>query len=476
MLRLIKCKEVDKDYFLNHPVLLKHISLLEKVKNSYLPEDNIVFLKTPGRVNLIGEHTDYNMGPVLPCAIDREIVFCIRENHSNEINATNVNPNFEDIRFSVDQPIESYSSGHWGNYIKAGIKGLIDHLKLQNPAFTENYTGYDIIVSSTLPLAAGLSSSSALVVAAAYSFVIMNQIDLNKTKLAEICAKAEHFVGTAGGGMDQATSLLGQKDAFLKIEFNPLQIETIQAPTGIRLVLFHSLVEAEKSGRVRDEYNRRVLECRIGVDLFNNFMKIRFEDEFYPVDYIGEIRSERLNLEIHKLEQHIKNFINQLKDSYSIHDFSTLLNLSESELSARYQSILREKQLKEPSGGFKIKGRFRHVFTECQRVERMAGCLSKGYLREVGELLNDSHKSLSKDYDVSTAEVDELISILLDNGVAGARLMGAGFGGMVLAYLETDDLPALIKKVKATYYSRFSDVEPRQCIFPCVVADGAGKI
>ena len=89
---------------------------------------------------------------------------------------------------------------------------------MQNPAFTENYTGYDIIVSSTLPLAAGLSSSSALVVAAAYSFVIMNQIDLNKTKLAEICAKAEHFVGTAGGGMDQATSLLGQKDAFLKID------------------------------------------------------------------------------------------------------------------------------------------------------------------------------------------------------------------------------------------------------------------
>ena len=417
----MNCKMIDSAYILNHPVLYKHTSLLEKLKKTFLPKDEIFFLKAPGRINLIGEHTDYNMGPVLPCAIDKEIIFVIRKNQNGEIFATNINGNFKDIRFSITRLIEPYPPGHWGNYIKAGIKGIVDYLKLQNPSVKENYIGFDIIVSSTLPIAAGLSSSSALVVAAAYSFVFMNHIDLDKTKLAEICANAEHFVGTAGGGMDHATSLFGKKDAFLKIEFNPLRIETIRVPTGIRLVLFHSLIEAEKSGRVRDEYNRRVLECRIGVDLFNNFMKIRSKDEFYPIEYIGEIRFEKLNLEALKLEQQVKNFISQLKDSYSIYDISLLLNLSESELSARYQSILHEKQLNEPSDGFKIKGRFRHVITECQRVERMVACLESGNLHEIGELLNASQQSLSRDYNVSTSELDNLITILLDNGVAGVK-------------------------------------------------------
>ena len=468
----IKCKEINKDYFLNHPVLIKHISLLEKLKNLYSPEDDIVFIKAPGRVNLIGEHTDYNMGPVLPCAIDKEIVFCIRKNSMAEIFATNVNPNFKDIRFSLIRPIKPYSAGHWGNYIKAGIKGIIDHLQSQNQGFT----GYDIIVSGTLPSAAGLSSSSALVVAAAFSFVVMNGINLEKHEIAEICAKAEHFVGTAGGGMDQAASLLGQKDTFLKMEFNPLRIQTIQAPAGIRLVLFHSLIEAEKSGKVREEYNRRVLECRIGVDLFNNFMKDRYKKDYNPVDFIGEVRPERLNLDQDEFSRLILNFLDQLPDTHHTRQIVSFLNLAESELSQRHHSILRGKPLTEPRGGFKIKGRFRHVFTECQRVEHMADCLSKADLSEVGALLNASHKSLSEDYEVSTPEVDDLVRILLENGATGARLMGAGFGGMVLAFLGTDNLVDLVKKVDVHYYSRFTAVDSVKCVFPCVVADGAGVI
>ena len=157
------------------------------------------------------------------------------------------------------------------------------------------------IVSSTLPLAAGLSSSSALVVAAAFSFMWVNNSNLDKLQLAEICAEAEHFVGTAGGGMDQTTSLMGRKDTFLRIEFNPFKVQSIPAPKNIALLLFHSLVEAEKSHHVREEYNRRVLECRMGVDLFNRFIAKQPNDQVNSISYIGEIQSDYYGLKLHFL-------------------------------------------------------------------------------------------------------------------------------------------------------------------------------
>ena len=471
-----KVKEVDKDFFLNHPVLNKHFSLLDKVRSTFLPEDEIIFIKAPGRVNLIGEHTDYNMGPVLPCAIDKEIVFCIRPSQKSEIRAENVNADFKDIHFSLEQPIEPYPKGHWGNYIKAGVKGIVDYLNLEFPYTEKHLRGYDIIVSSTLLQAAGLSSSSALVVASAFSFVILNRVELSKLEIAEICAGAEHFVGTAGGGMDQAASLLGKENTFLKMEFNPLRVEQINAPKGIQLVLFHSLVKSEKSGRMRDEYNRRVLECRMGVDLFNQFVQNELKGEYPDIEFIGEVKPEFFNLDTIKLDHLVKRFLNQLPDAHNMEAFISAINLTENELNQRYQAILRDNPLLEPPGGFKIKTRFRHVYTECQRVGTTVNCLRNNNLDDLGNLINQSHNSLSQDYEVSTPEVDELVNVLRENGASGARIMGAGFGGMVLAFTEAAKKEHLIKQAKKTYYHQKIAGEQNDFIFPSVVANGAGLL
>jgi len=471
-----KVKELDKDYFLNHPVLNKHFSLLEKVQSTFLPEDEIIFIKAPGRVNLIGEHTDYNMGPVLPCAIDKEIVFCIRSNGISEIRAKNVSTDFHDIHFSLDQPIEPYPKGHWGNYIKAGVNGILKYLNSESSNKKKHLKGCDIIVSSTLPQAAGLSSSSALVVASAFTFVLINQLELSKINIAEICAKAEHFVGTAGGGMDQATSLLGRENTFLKMEFNPLRVEQIKAPEGIQLILFHSLIEAEKSGKARVEYNRRVLECRMGVDLFNRFVRNELKGEFPDIRFIGEVKPEIINLDTIKLDNLVTQFLNQLPAAHTIVEFTEAIALTENELTSRYQSILQNDQLKEPPGGFKIKSRFKHVYTECQRVNKTVDCLQNNNLDKLGPLINESHNSLSQDYQVSTPEVDELISILLDNGASGARIMGAGFGGMILAYTDATKMDYLIERAKNAYYRQKINGNLDNFIFPCVVADGAGLL
>jgi len=449
---------------------------LEKFVTTFRSDDALLFLKAPGRVNLIGEHTDYNMGPVLPCAIDKEIVFCLRKNNSGEITVNNVNPKFSDLKFSIKHSIDPYTKGNWGNYIKAGVKGVIDHLQSSNYHNLSGLHGFDVVVSGTLPLAAGLSSSSALVVASALSFVVINNLNIEKLEIAEICAKSEHFVGTAGGGMDQAASLLGKNNSFLKMEFNPLRIEPILAPEGLQLVLFHSLIEAEKSGKAREEYNRRVLECRMSVDLFEQYMVNKRVIQHSPVNYIGEIKPERFHMDEVELDQFVLKFLDQLPNSFSKNEFSQALGISENEIIKKYHDILRSDNWAEPTGGFKIKGRFKHVYTECRRVDYTVACLSENNLSELGGLLNASHQSLSQDYEVSLPEVDQLVKIILRNGAAGARIMGAGFGGMILAYTKNENKERLIERTIHDFYHPRHKGDVENCIFPCVASDGAGEI
>jgi N-acetylgalactosamine kinase len=473
---LTKCKELDQHYFLNHPVLKNHISLLGKIKETFSPDDSIFFLKAPGRVNLIGEHTDYNMGPVLPCAINKEIVFCIRPGNLFQIHAINTDEKFSHIKFSINQKIEPESRGSWGNYIKAGIKGVIDFIEDSKPQMIKEFRGYDIIVSGNLPQAAGVSSSSALVVAAALSFALANKLDLGKQMIAGICAKAEHFVGTSGGGMDQAASLLGKKNAFLYMEFNPLKIKEISAPEGFQLILFNSLIMAEKSGKARLEYNRRVLECKIAVDLFKHFFNEK-TDNYQHINFIGEIKPEQLGLTQIELDKQVEFFLSDLADSYSVGQLAAQMAITKKEFNNRYRSILQDDNLqKEFQHGFKIKSRFKHVYYECRRVNKAVDCLLNNRLDELGDLINQSHESLSRDYEVSIAGVDELVKILRENGAMGARIMGAGFGGMVLALTETAKVNQLIEIAKKEYYLNKASQFQNDFIFPCVAADGAGLL
>jgi len=476
---LRKCADIDQHYFIEHPVLRNHLILLKKIKDTFSSNDKIFLLKAPGRVNLIGEHTDYNMGPVLPCAINKEIVFCIRPSGSQQINAVNAEEKFEQVSFTVKEKIEPYSRGSWGNYIKAGVKGILDFLESSEKSKhrISDLKGFDVVVSSTLPQAAGVSSSSALVVAAALAFVVVNHLDLDKQKIAAICAKAEHFVGTSGGGMDQAASLLGKENSFLYMEFNPLRITEIPAPKDLQLILFNSLIQAEKGSKSRLEYNRRVLECRIAVELFNRFAMSYLDKNYQQVTYIGEIKPGNLNLNQAALDKMVTLFINDLADNYSLEQVKEILALTEKEFNDRYLAILQHDDLqKEFQEGLKIKSRFKHVYYECHRVHDAINCLRNNNLNELGHLINQSHNSLAQDYEVSIPEIDDLVEILRENGAMGARIMGAGFGGMVLALVPGSQTDQIIEAVRVKYYSGKVSETHSDNIFPCVVADGAGLL
>lgn len=219
-------------------------------------QDATFFTRAPGRVNLIGEHIDYCGYSVLPMAIEHDIVIACSLNSTATLNLTN----YEDEEFrekTVD--VKDFSidktKPRWHDYFLSGFKGILEKFKIENP------TGINVCLYGQVPKSAGLSSSSALVVCAALCTVYANEINLSKTELAEICAEAEKYVGTQGGGMDQAISCLAEAGCAKLIDFNPLKVTNVTLPPGSMFVITNSCVEANKAAS--NYFNTRVVECRL---------------------------------------------------------------------------------------------------------------------------------------------------------------------------------------------------------------------
>ena len=182
-------------------------SLRQRFRMEYPEAGAPGICRAPGRVNLIGEHTDYNGLPVLPMALTQEIRIAYAPRADDQVRMRDIDPDFPEVSFRNTPDLSPSPAGAWENYCKAAFQGI-------NHAFQPGrYPGVDLLVSSNLPIAAGLSSSSALVVACALVYLdVLGQPPgngLSKVELAEILAEAEHFVGTRGGGMDQAVILNG---------------------------------------------------------------------------------------------------------------------------------------------------------------------------------------------------------------------------------------------------------------------------
>jgi galactokinase len=211
-------------------------------------------IRAPGRVNLMGEHIDYNGLAVLPMAIQRHVALLSAPRTDGIIRVVNTATEFPQRGFELSAKIAPYDEGNWGNYVKAAAQALAGRHGARH--------GFDAVVSADIPVAAGLSSSSALVVAAALALVTANDIAVPLTELMELLADAEWYVGTQGGGMDQAICLGAQAQCAAKVEFKPLRLRARPIPPGWRFVVASSLVRAEKSGPARETYNRRTAECR----------------------------------------------------------------------------------------------------------------------------------------------------------------------------------------------------------------------
>ncbi len=207
-------------------------------------------------MNLIGEHIDYAGFPVLPMALTREVRILFRPRTDARVQVSNLDPRFPEEAFEIGLEIPRAEAGGWGNYLRAAGQAVARDYGLVR--------GMDALVHADLPDSAGLSSSSALVVAAALALLASGEAGASALEsasgrllLAEILAAGERYTGTQGGGMDQAVSLLAREGHACRIEFEPLAVRHLPIPDDWSFVVAHSGHSARKSGPEQGAYNRR---------------------------------------------------------------------------------------------------------------------------------------------------------------------------------------------------------------------------
>jgi galactokinase len=375
-----------------------------------------LLVRAPGRVNLIGEHTDYNGLPVLPVALQREVVLLLAPRADARVRVANVDDAYGERDFPVSARPSAGPPGDWGNYLAAPVRHLAEA--------HEGLVGFDAVLDSDVPMAAGLSSSAALVVAVGLAMSTINDLGLDRASLARAMAGAERFVGVESGGMDQAISLGARAGHATRIDFEPLRWKHVPIPGEWRFLVAHTLVRAEKSAGARDAYNLRTRECRAALETVRRAL-----DEKDDIGYAALMARHRV------------------------------ATLVESAAGALDDVHFR---------------RFRHVVTEAGRVLDAETALLAGNPVAFGALMGASHLSLRNDFEVSSRELDRLVALAQDAGAYGARLTGAGFGGCIVALTDEAHAEELLEQLDRGYYATRSDVPPRdQRLFIVRPADGA---
>ncbi len=217
-----------------------------------------ITIKAPGRVNLIGEHTDYNDGFVLPCAIDYETVIACAQRNDRTIRVIAADYDNDEDSFSLDEPILHSDTHPWANY----VRGVVKHLMLRN----KDFSGADMVISGNVPQGAGLSSSASLEVAVGQALKSLYDLPLDGVALALNGQEAENqFVGCNCGIMDQLISALGKENHSLLIDCRSLETRAVSMPKNAAVVIINSNV---KRGLVDSEYNARREQCEVAARFF----------------------------------------------------------------------------------------------------------------------------------------------------------------------------------------------------------------
>jgi galactokinase len=400
----------------------------------------VQILRAPGRVNLIGEHTDYNHGFVLPAALDKDVVIFARPRPDQTLRAANIESAYAPVDFEVADEIAPAPRGDWSNYLRGPAQMLSKQAKVP---------GLDLLVvgepPAGVPRSVGLSSSSALVVGGAVTLAHQVGIDYATPAFAQSCADAEWYVGTRGGIMDHFAALLTKRDHALFLDCRARNdgsyvTRHIPFPAGYRLLVVDSGVHHDN---IRGEFNLRVAACRAGVALLR---------QAYP-----------------KIT-HLRDVQDMAWESLApyLPAATTARQLAEQGIE------LGDIPGLDPDATLNVLACCRHVWHENARVLQTLDALAINNIAMVGRLLTSAHISARDDYRISTPELDYLVeqaNVFPD--VAGARLTGAGWGGCVLILVAAAAVDELQSNLGAAYAKVFGEIP---AMFICQAAPGAGYL
>ena len=427
------------------------IKRLNKLKSQFKEEFNqsvMYGIRAPGRINLIGEHIDYSGFGVLPMAIDKDIIMLINYQPSEcfEIEFRNTDFKFKP-QVVVDLNINA-SELSWINYVKAGLRGLLDRVGL--PLGKVN-----VLVDSNLPSGAGLSSSSALVMCSILFADLFCKLYANNSKfiynapslneLVQYAIKSEQFVGVKQGGMDQAISTYGKVNSACYVEFTPelkatpveLEFMSVGDPC---FVVAHSNVRADKHVTAPIHYNLRVVETRVCAYLLG----VTNLKEYY--DNVGGF------------EQCLNDISIFPKDGYTLEQVYALLNMTPAQFKATFHPDFDIK-----CTTLALYKRALHVFQEAQRVLLAEKAKT---IEEFGGLMNASQQSCRDLFDCSCDEINRLCDLAKSKG---SRLTGAGWGGCTIHLIYKHELNDFLESIRPCYEGANMD----ELVFVTVPSMGA---
>lgn len=362
--------------------------LLEQFKQIFKTDQSVRAFFAPGRVNLIGEHTDYNGGHVFPCALTFGTYALVGLRNDQTIRMYSANfPEGGVIELSVLDQLELQKEHDWANYPKGVIKEFIDRgVQLE--------TGFDVLFYGNIPNGAGLSSSASIELVTAVALQSMLETTFSRVDLVKMSQHAENeFIGVSCGIMDQFAIGMGKEDhaillncQTLDYQYSPIVLENaslVIANTNKRRTLADS------------KYNERRSECERAL--------LQLQKEL-SIQSLGDLTPEQFENHRHL----IKNDIDQKRAKHAVYENArTLL-----------------------------------------AVEK----LQQGDIKSFGQLMCDSHTSLRDDYEVTGFELDTLVEAALSqDGVIGSRMTGAGFGGCTVSIVENDKIDEFIEEIGRLY-------------------------
>ncbi|KAK2626985.1 hypothetical protein QTJ16_004160 [Diplocarpon rosae] len=480
--------------------------LLQQFKGSYghLPD---FISRSPGRVNIIGEHIDYSLYSVLPMAITADVILAVRVMDDSEVPTGSYKikvANMQSEKFpsrEFDIPYETVNIDanvhEWTNYFKSGLRGALGSLRAKH-GNEYKPKSMEILMDGTVPAGGGLSSSAAFVSASALAVMFANgEEQVDKTALTELAIVSERAVGVNSGGMDQSASVFSLRGSALLVSFVPsLTARPVYFPKTnpeLSFVIAQSFVQSDKQVTGPVCYNLRVVECSLAAAYLSAILNKSTNP--LPTD------SGPLGISLHGLhstyfahspkpiEEQLSELVDLTKatltkeEGYTREEIAQVIGLSVPALNDRFTSTFPVRAEK-----FKLRQRALHVFNEALRVNTFLSILenpsaatldsstsTEKFNCSLGALMNATQDSCRDVYECSCPEIDQLCAIARKAGSYGSRLTGAGWGGCSVHLVPANKVSTVRKAWEDEYYSKLNLSEEQKEAAVVVSSPGSGS-
>ena len=476
------------------------LELLKKAQTRFAPEQKLLLVRSPGRLNVLGRHVDHQGGNCNLMTISFETVYFVSPRKDDTVTLTHCNESafgsreFRISELVADLPWSDWNTlvasdklkkmireygVDWSNYIQAAV------LRLQKRFPNIPLHGMDMVIGGNVPMAAGLSSSSSLLVGAAEAAVTINHLNIPADQLVDLCGEGEWFVGTHGGSADHAAVKLGLCGGVVKVKFFDFGIvEKVPFPEGYSMIVCNSGIKACKSSNAKDQFNHRISCYKIGFQLIKKLFP-----QYAPVlKHLRDVSTEHLNVSLSQI----------YKILFALPENATLPELKKLLPDVDLDAICSGHTPPE-DGLYPVRGVVLFGLAEMQRSAAYADALKKGDMEFIGKLMKCSHDGdrvarfddnwqetpwISRcdnayiidrlndlesgdvarvtrsqliwqpgAYSCSLPAIDRMVDIAARTpGVLGAQLAGAGLGGCMMILAKNEAIPELRKNLIEKYY------------------------